>query len=252
MAKRTRAPARRPRASSRRQHVPARPTYSAKLLANGRRRFERTDESVASIAVDFGIRPASMYRLAKRLGWVRYERLPRDLPAAASLLAQAEELEAVALSLEHRPEDRAGAPSAKDESLSAARSDAGKVAAQTQAILTNELPPFANTVERLYRAVLGELTAVEGLRTRLKREPLSAIDAERTARTVSSLTETLRKLQRLQCAAPQSGPYDDDMPVDIDEFRNALARQIDAFVASRTNAGDAEESGASPPLGAVS
>ncbi len=33
---------------------------------------------------------------------------------------------------------------------------------------------------------------------------------------------------------------DYDMPADIDEFRNELARRIDAFVASRTDEGDAE------------
>lgn len=248
MAKRTRAPARRRRTAARSRSLPAHHIYSARLLASGRRRFERTDESVASIAADFGIRATSMHRLARRLGWIRCKRPPRDLPAAACLLAQAEDLETVALSREHRPEEQAGASSANDSSPSAAR--AGEAAGQAQTALTDELPPFANAVERLYRAVLEELTAVESLRTRLKREPLSAIDAERTARTVSSLTETLQKLQRLQCAAPQSGSFDDDMPADIDEFRRELARQIDVFVASRTNAGDGGE-GAAPPLATV-
>jgi molecular chaperone GrpE (heat shock protein) len=231
--------------------MPAHHNYSARLLASGRHRFERTDESVASIAADFGIRATSMHRLAKRLGWVRYERRPRDLPAAACLLAQAEELEAAAHSLEHRPEERAGPSCADDSSLSAARMEEGEVAVQAPAAPADELPPFSNAVERLYRAVLEELSAVENLRTRLKREPLSAIDAERTARTVSSLTETLQKLQRLQCAAPQSGSFDDDMPADIDEFRRELARRIEIFVASRTNVEDGGDSAASPPLDAV-
>jgi molecular chaperone GrpE (heat shock protein) len=129
--------------------------------------------------------------------------------------------------------------------------EAGEVAVQAPAAPADELPPFSNAVERLYRAVLEELSAVENLRTRLKREPLSAIDAERTARTVSSLTETLQKLQRLQCAAPQSGSFDDDMPADIDEFRRELARRIEIFVASRTNVEDGGDSAASPPLDAV-
>ena len=236
MAKRTRASARYSRASAPNRGVPAHDAYSDRLLANGRHRFERTDESVAAIAADFGIRAASMYRLAKRLGWVRFEPPPRDLPAAVNLLAQADELEAAVLSLGR---EETTALSTRDDSPSAVHMGPETFAAQTQAISTDELPPFADTVERLYRAVLEELTAVESLRTRLKREPLSAIDAERTARTVSNLTETLQKLQRLQCAAPQSGSYDDDMPADIDEFRNELARRIDAFVASRTQQNDA-------------
>jgi molecular chaperone GrpE (heat shock protein) len=99
-------------------------------------------------------------------------------------------------------------------------------------------PQLSDTIERLYRAVLEELAAVENLRAQLKREPQSPQDAERTARTLSSLTETLQKLQRLQCAVPQSGSYDDDMPADIDEFRTELARRIEAFVASRSEPGD--------------
>jgi hypothetical protein len=88
--------------------------------------------------------------------------------------------------------------------------------------------------------VLNELTVVESLRDRLKNEPQSRVAAERTARTLSTLTDTLQKLQRLQCAVPANGP-DYDIPADIDEFRNELARRIEAFIASRTGAGDGEE-----------
>jgi hypothetical protein len=97
--------------------------------------------------------------------------------------------------------------------------------------------------------VLNELTVVEALRDRLKNEPQTPVAAERTARTLSTLTDTLQKLQRLQCAAPANGP-DYDMPADIDEFRNELARRINAFVDSRIGEGDAE-GGAAPPLDPV-
>jgi hypothetical protein len=91
---------------------------------------------------------------------------------------------------------------------------------------------------------LEELAAVEALRTQLKQKPQSRLDAERIARTLSSLTETLQKLQRLECTVPQTGSYDDDMPADIDEFRRELARRIDAFVASRAEPGDGGRTGA--------
>jgi hypothetical protein len=87
--------------------------------------------------------------------------------------------------------------------------------------------------------VINELTVVESLRDRLKNEPQSQVAAERTARTLSTLTDTLQKLQRLQCAVPANGP-DYDMPADIDEFRNELARRINAFVDSRIGESDAE------------
>ena len=83
------------------------------------------------------------------------------------------------------------------------------------------MPAIGDTVERLYRAVRDELTAVESLRARLKSEPQDQ-DAERTARTLSSLTETLQKLQRLKCAVPNTGSQDDDLPADIDEFLVSL------------------------------
>jgi hypothetical protein len=110
------------------------------------------------------------------------------------------------------------------------------------------LPPPGNTILRLRRAVLEELRAVEAMRAKLKRNP---VDAERTARTLSSLTETLQKLQRLQCTLPETElKDDDDMPADIDEFRNELARRINAFVDSRTG-GDDVEGTAVPPLDPV-
>ena len=87
--------------------------------------------------------------------------------------------------------------------------------------------------------MLKELTTVETMRASLGAEPLRPMDAERTARTLSILTQTLHALTRLRGgAAPDSGSHDDDhdMPRDIDEFRRDLARRIDAFVASRTDA----------------
>ena len=63
----------------------------------------------------------------------------------------------------------------------------------------------SDLVARLRRAVLNELTVIESLRNRLKNEPQSRVAAERTARTLSTLTDTLQKLQRLQCAVPASG-----------------------------------------------
>jgi hypothetical protein len=125
---------------------------------------------------------------------------------------------------------------------------AKRTRASTRPRPTLPLPPPSNTILRLRRAVLEELRAVEAMRAKLKRNPA---DAERTARTLSSLTETLQKLQRLQCTLPETElKDDDDMPADIDEFRNELARRIKAFVDSRTG-GDDVEGTAVPPLDPV-
>ena len=111
-------------------------------------------------------------------------------------------------------------------------------------------PPLADTVARLHRAILDELAAVETLHANLKGRPQDAAGAARTARTLSSLTATLHKLQSLQCTPANSGSDHDDIPADIDEFRNELARRIEAFVASRTDEGDAQR--AAPSQLAVS
>ena len=103
--------------------------------------------------------------------------------------------------------------------------------------------------------MLAELATVEAMRSALGKTPQSAAGAARTVRTLGMLTQTLQHLQRLRAgAAMQSKPetengfdHDDDMPQDLDEFRLELARRIDAFVDSRTDApGDRGDGGASP------
>jgi hypothetical protein len=59
------------------------------------------------------------------------------------------------------------------------------------------------------------------------------------ARALGSLTRTLRELNELLGRHSATVVDDDPPPEDIDEFRNELARRINAFVASRT-AGDTE------------
>ena len=164
MAKPTRAPARRSRASKtmRRARKPARGsgvaahrTYTPELLANGRHRYEQTPEPVAAIAADFRIHPGSLRRLAYRLGWVRYNMGPRELPLASRILSQADVLEACA------------APSVQTDAADAT---------------------LVNTVDRLENAVREELATVEAMRARLKGLPRRPREAETTARTLSSLT----------------------------------------------------------------
>lgn len=240
MAKRTRAPARRPRKPARKTSnsrtrnatLSRRRVFAPELLAYARYRYERTNATLAEIAVDLGIHKATVPVVAKREGWTRYVQPPRGLPPALQLLAQAEQLEALTTS-----------PSPPEKKRP--HGDTVQAAVEASAVQGNgeALPPIVETIARLHRAVLEELAAVETMRAHLKREPQSPVDAERTTRTISGLTETLQKLQRLQSAFPENGPEDnDDMPADIDEFRRELARRIEAFVESRTNPRDADGS----------
>jgi hypothetical protein len=107
-------------------------------------------------------------------------------------------------------------------------------------------PPDATpaaVVDHLQRTVERELDAIEKILARLPRlGDEGAVQAERAARTLASLTRTLNEVQRLRRAQAAAGitaqtesDDDDDMPRDIDEFRRELARRIDKFVASRTD-----------------
>jgi hypothetical protein len=229
MVKRTRAPTRRsktrksPSTRVRRSNVERtkkavearRCKFSPELEERGRYLFEKTDAKLADIAFELGIHKGTVRVVAERRGWKRYEPPPRDVSPATRILVETESLERrretaqSGLEVERAPPSGAG-----DESES-------------------------DLVARLRRAVLNELTVIESLRDRLKNEPQSRVAAERTARTLSTLTDTLQKLQRLQCAVPASGSLY-DIPADIDEFRNELARRIEAFVASRTDEGNAQ------------
>ena len=191
-------------------------TYSTELLANGRHRYEQTDESVAAIAADFRIQPNSLRRLAHRLGWIRFGMAPKQLPVTARLLEQAGELSTT----------HADDPASVD----------------------------LETIARIERQVLQEISDIEAMRAQLRGVPRPMREAESTARALTTLTDTLHKLQRLRlplAAAGQGRSMDDDLPEDIDEFRLDLARRINAFVASRTDAGDGEGSGTAASVAAV-
>lgn len=202
MAKRARAP------SARRYN------YTPELLAHGRYRYENTEDSITDIAVEFGVHKTTLSRLAKRENWVRYVPVPRDVSGATRLAAEAAELEETALA------SNVPAP------VAAAATPAP--AAETEAV--------SREVERLIAGVRTELDIYEAMRARLKHLPQSPLDGERTARTLSSLTTTLHRLQRLRAGHYESTPHDDydDFPTDLDAFRDELARQIDEFVRSRS------------------
>ncbi len=156
--------------------------YTPELLASGRRRYEESGETITAIAADFGVHKTTLQRLAKREGWMRYVAPARDLPAAARLAAEVEALAPVP----DAPPDQAAA----------------------------DMASVSGTVSRLHAAVLAELASVEAMRAALNKVPQHPQDAALTARTLASLTDTLNKLQRLQCAQPQSGIPNDDMPAD--------------------------------------
>ena len=90
---------------------------------------------------------------------------------------------------------------------------------------------------RMQRVVEREMDAVE--RVIEKIVPTDQIQAEHGARALASVSRTLREIRALtrpDDEAPPDATDDDPVPRDIDEFRDALARRIEAFI-------DAEQGG---------
>jgi hypothetical protein len=90
--------------------------------------------------------------------------------------------------------------------------------------------------KRLEGAVARVMRAIEMTSARLT-AGVHLRETELAARALGSLTRTLRELNALLGQHSATVVDDDPPPEDIDEFRNELARRINAFVASWT-AGD--------------
>jgi hypothetical protein len=110
-----------------------------------------------------------------------------------------------------------------------------------------------SAIDRIEALVVKEIEAEETVRKLFRGKRRVATTSERNARTLATLTQTLHALQRLRVGSlpEQETLTDDDMPYDIDEFRRDLARRIDAFVASRTDAGDAGGDSGPKPVDAA-
>ena len=99
--KRVRAkPKAKPHANSRTKPLPRphgnRLVFSPELIADGKRRYETTPESLDSIALDFSSNRSTLRNVAKRENWKRYVAPPRGLSRAAEIAGKAEALEAEA------------------------------------------------------------------------------------------------------------------------------------------------------------
>jgi hypothetical protein len=188
---------------------------TAEALAYARQRYEKTDQPVRTIADDVGTSRDKLYKIAKAERWqLRKDRPPRGLSEALKLDIAATEAENKVSEASQAEASQADASEAEDGGGNP------------------DIPPVAARLEAELEKQLRKIESLRGEPPRGKR----SIEAERVARTLATLTETLFKVRRLRQPGNISGSNDDDLPADPDAFRLALAERIEAFVRSWTTA----------------
>ena len=217
--------------------------YTPEFLAAARHGYEDTDRPMTALAAELGIGITTLQSLVRKHGWTQRSQRTLDSPPALRLLEEARELAASSpppergrsdcqrVGTECRPMKgsaiREGVGEQQTPSPTFPLAGGGSAPAPTEPSLT--------PVERLEALVTKEIEAEEAARAELALRPRSRHDAERCARTLSVLTQTLQTLQRMRGGGEAGGNSNDydDMPEDMDAFREALARRIRLFVESR-------------------
>jgi hypothetical protein len=230
-------------------------TLTPEFIEALRHRYVETGQPVRDIIAEFGISLGRLNRLIEECRWPkRQDQPPRQLPPALRLLEETRllgEQRSGALSSSRHPEVRAK-PASKDDGHDEAefRPHPSRLAAEPPLAPQDDGDGAETAAARIELLVMKELAAEEAVRARLGSAPRGVAEAERTARTLSILTQTLQNLQRLRAAGAAAGDFgkhqfdddtNDDMPADLDEFRRELARRIEAFVASQPDDGDAAD-----------
>jgi len=210
--------------------------------------YEYTDKPVTQIALDWGVSVGTIRN--RRLAWNWRPRRP-PVPREGPPRLPAPQIEALAAPSLVAP----GAPVPQLEAAAPlllpaqgpplVPMHAGDATPAPGAPPAAELPgdPDTPTALRLQGAVASVLAAIEAIVAKIGAARLG--ESDRPARALAALTRTLRELNTLQSQYEEPAA-DDDSPADIDEFRYALARKIDAFVAAQGGGvrDDAEPEGA--------
>ena len=211
--------------------------YSPDLLAALRYRYEQTDQPMNALAADFEIGITTLQTLVRKNGWTQRSKRMRDCPPSVHLL---EEAEALVASLPVGNEATPTLEATPTPTLPLLGGGSHAAAPNSPAPMPEPIgaaPPtlaHLSPVERLEALVEKEIAAEEAARAELGIRPRSRNEAERCARTLSVLTQTLQTLRKLGGEGGGKSTYEyDDMPEDLDAFRNEFARRIRAFFASR-------------------
>jgi hypothetical protein len=255
--------------------------YTPDFLAAVRHRYEDTDQPMRLIAAEFEIGMTTLQTLVHKQGWSKRSHRARDLRPASRLIddviALADLPAPQGAAAEYSPfkltGDRAANPEFSPppcgEGLGVGVSVEEQYRFTTSTPLPNPPPQGGREqAEIATRAdsipaeiasrtsasdaglagveafLLNRLAAEQAAHARRGGATQESAEGERSARTISILIRALHSLRELrgENSHPET-PHDDDddMPADIDEFRNKLARRIEAFMESRADDDDAAQ-----------
>ncbi len=198
-------------------------TYSPELLAALRHAYENTDEPMTSIAARFRIGITTLQTLVRKNGWIQRSQRLRHCPPS---IRPPEDGATLAL-----PDQDAEPQQTPTPTLPLAGEGSEAVPRESPALapVESQLSP----AERLQALVEKEIAAEEATRAALGIRPRSRNEAERCARTISKLTQALQSIQKLRGGGGTSANGGDELPHDIDEFREELARRIEGLIEGR-------------------
>ena len=206
--------------------------YAPEMLAELRRRYVDTDEPVARIADQIGVHRDTVELLARKQGWpLRKDRPPRELPVTMQMSA-----DAAATLQQARAADTGAAAAPPAPALSSESAPLAPEPDPSEPPL-GPAPDPALLALRLELAVEQQLRKVETLHEDATLGGSRAAEAERIARTLAALTQTLFKVRQLRDPERALSAADDEMPADAELFRCELARRIEAFVGGRADGG---------------
>jgi len=217
------------------------PDLSPDAWAQIRYDHEHTDRPIPDICAEHGISSGTLRDRMRRWGWTRRRQpIPTEGLPPAPAPCPAPSLDPFPSRAAAKPErlcsgetasaDEARAAANGEDTAGAARGDAA--AGWNDDASAPDADDPAAIVPRLQAAVFRLLPAIEATVATLGAQPVHPREMERTARVLAALTRTLRELNTLlrQCPAPAPG-RGDDVPEDIEEFRERLARKIERLAA---------------------
>ena len=197
----------------------AKKEIAPELLAEAKRLYEQTLAPVDDIAAMLGLSRTPFYRRVREGGW-------RGRRARIGTFEFVRALSGTAAAMLVPTPAPAEQPRAE-------------VAAPAVPLLPEQRLAMALRVQHVIEC---EMDAMKRILAVIK--PSNQLEAEQGARTLAGVSRALRELKALtepDEVTPPDDADDDPVPLDIDEFRNELARRINAFVdAERNGEGEAD------------